>query len=90
MKYTDTVTLIKIMPCNITERALEGGGGEGERAVALYMACKHLPAAVLAAPGERAGMLAQAAATLQKIGHRSRLPHCYHLMKSVGTLPTAP
>ncbi|KAJ0179324.1 hypothetical protein K1T71_005036 [Dendrolimus kikuchii] len=72
------------------ERALEGGGGEGERAVALYMACKHLPAAVLAAPGERAGMLAQAAATLQKIGHRSRLPHCYHLMKSVGTLPSAP
>ncbi|XP_072941541.1 uncharacterized protein SREBP [Epargyreus clarus] len=72
------------------ERSLEGGGGEGERAVALYMACKHLPAAVLAAPGERAGMLAQAAATLQKIGHRSRLPHCYHLMKSVGTLPAAP
>ncbi|XP_026747103.1 sterol regulatory element-binding protein 1 [Trichoplusia ni] len=72
------------------ERALEGGGGDGERAVALYMACKHLPAAVLAAPGERAGMLAQAAATLQKIGHRSRLPHCYHLMKSIGTMPTAP
>ncbi|XP_045492625.1 sterol regulatory element-binding protein 1 isoform X1 [Colias croceus] len=72
------------------ERALESGGGEGERAVALYMACKHLPPAVLAAPGERAGMLAQAAATLQKIGHRSRLPHCYHLMKSVGTLPAAP
>ncbi|XP_052737960.1 sterol regulatory element-binding protein 1 [Bicyclus anynana] len=72
------------------ERALEGGGGEGERAVALVMACKHLPAAVLAAPGERAGMLAQAAAMLQKIGHRSRLPHCYHLMKSVGTLPSAP
>ncbi|KAL0839552.1 hypothetical protein ABMA28_016246 [Loxostege sticticalis] len=72
------------------ERALEGGGGDGERAVALYMACKHLPAAVLAAPGERAGMLAQAAATLLKIGHRSRLPHCYNLMKSFGTLPTAP
>ncbi|KAJ8726980.1 hypothetical protein PYW08_015377 [Mythimna loreyi] len=72
------------------ERALEGGGGDGERAVALYMACKHLPAAVLAAPGERAGMLAQAAATLQKIGHRSRLPHCYHLMKSIGTMPSAP
>ncbi|KAJ2950656.1 hypothetical protein O0L34_g8913 [Tuta absoluta] len=73
------------------ERALEGGGGAGERAVALYMACKHLPAAVIAAPGERAGMLAQAAATLHKIGHRSRLPHCYHLMKSsVGTLPSAP
>ncbi|XP_063823417.1 sterol regulatory element-binding protein 1 isoform X2 [Ostrinia nubilalis] len=72
------------------ERALEGGGGDGERAVALYMACKHLPAAVLAAPGERAGMLAQAAATLLRLGHRSRLPHCYHLMKSVGTLPAAP
>ncbi|KAM3967924.1 LOW QUALITY PROTEIN: sterol regulatory element binding protein [Aphomia sociella] len=72
------------------ERVLEGGGGEGERAVALYMACKHLPAAVLAAPGERAGMLAQAAAMLHKIGHRSRLPLCYHLMKSFGSLPAAP
>ncbi|CAG4964691.1 unnamed protein product [Parnassius apollo] len=71
------------------ERSLEGGGGAGERAVALYMACRHLPAALLAAPGERAGMLAQAAATLQRIGHRSRLPHCYHLMKSLGTLPAA-
>lgn len=75
---------------HLPERASEGGGGDGERAVALYMACKHLPAAVLAAPGERAGMLAQAAATLQKIGHRSRLPHCYHLMKSIGTMPSAP
>ncbi|CAB3224915.1 unnamed protein product [Arctia plantaginis] len=72
------------------ERAPEGGGGDGERAVALYMACAHLPAALLAAPGERAGMLAQAAATLAKIGHRSRLPHCYHLMKSIGTMPAAP
>lgn len=72
------------------ERVLEAGGGSGERAVALYMACKHLPAAVLAAPGERAGMLAQAAATLHKIGHRSRLPHCYHLMKSISTLPSSP
>ncbi|XP_059060154.1 sterol regulatory element-binding protein 1 [Achroia grisella] len=72
------------------ERVLEGGGGEGERALALYMACKHLPAAVLAAPGERAGMLAQAAAMLHKIGHRSRLPLCYHLMKSFGSLPSAP
>ncbi|CAG9791963.1 unnamed protein product [Diatraea saccharalis] len=72
------------------ERALESGGGEGERAVALYMACKHLPPAILATPGERAGMLAQAAAMLLKIGHRSRLPHCYHLMKSVGTLPSSP
>ncbi|XP_013185690.2 sterol regulatory element-binding protein 2 [Amyelois transitella] len=72
------------------ERVVEGGGGEGERAVALYMACKHLPRPVLAAPGERAGMLAQAAATLQRIGHRSRLPHCYHLMKSFGSLPAAP
>ncbi|XP_026765140.2 sterol regulatory element-binding protein 1 isoform X2 [Galleria mellonella] len=72
------------------DRVLEGGGGEGERAVALYMACKHLPAAVLAAPGERAGMLAQAATMLHKIGHRSRLPLCYHLMKSFGSLPAAP
>ncbi|GBP33144.1 Tigger transposable element-derived protein 4 [Eumeta japonica] len=70
------------------ERVLEESGGEGEKAVALYMACRHLPPAVLATPGERAGMLAQAASMLQRIGHRSRLLHCYHLMKSIGSLPS--
>ncbi|KAL4708776.1 hypothetical protein ACJJTC_011740 [Scirpophaga incertulas] len=72
------------------DRALERGGGEGERAVALYMACKHLPNEMLAAPGERAGMLTQAANMLSKLGHRGRQLHCFHLLKSLGSLPSAP
>lgn len=67
----------------------DGGGGEGERAVALYMSCRHLPPAVTPRR-ERHGMLAQAATTLHRLGHRARLLHCYNLMKALPTLPTLP
>ena len=33
--------------------------GEKEHAIALYMACRHLPSQLLCSPGERAGMLAE-------------------------------
>lgn len=61
------------------------GGGEREHAAALYMACRHLPASLLSSPGERAGMLAEAAKTLEKIGDKKRLEECYKLMKSLGS-----
>uniref|UniRef100_A0A182QXP7 BHLH domain-containing protein n=1 Tax=Anopheles farauti TaxID=69004 RepID=A0A182QXP7_9DIPT len=61
---------------------LEGGR---ERAAALYVACKHLPAPCLSSPGERAGMLEEAAKTLEKIGDKKRLLQCYQLMKSLGS-----
>uniref|UniRef100_A0AAG5DJX7 BHLH domain-containing protein n=1 Tax=Anopheles atroparvus TaxID=41427 RepID=A0AAG5DJX7_ANOAO len=61
---------------------LEGGR---ERAAALYVACKHLPSPCLSSPGERAGMLEEAAKTLEKIGDRKRLQQCYQLMKSLGS-----
>ncbi|XP_053678112.1 sterol regulatory element-binding protein 1 [Anopheles nili] len=61
---------------------LEGGR---ERAAALYVACKHLPAPCLSSPGERAGMLEEAAKTLEKIGDKKRLQQCYQLMKSLGS-----
>lgn len=58
--------------------------GEREHAAALYMACRHLPAQLLATPGERAGMLSEAAKTLEKIGDRKSLEECYRLMKGIG------
>lgn len=60
-------------------------GGEAERAEALYVACKHLPGPLLSSPGERVGMLAEAAKTLERLGHKKRLQDCYQLMKKLGS-----
>lgn len=60
-------------------------GGERERAQAMYVACKYLPSALLSSPGERAGMLAEAAKTLEKVGDKRKLKDCYQLMKSLGS-----
>ena len=59
--------------------------GEREHAAALYLACRHLPPQLLSTPGERAGMLSEAAKTLEKIGDKKRLEECYRLMRSMGT-----
>ncbi|XP_016955806.1 sterol regulatory element-binding protein 1 [Drosophila biarmipes] len=59
-------------------------GGERERANAMFVACKYLPNALLSSPGERAGMLAEAAKTLEKVGDKRKLKECYQLMKSLG------
>ncbi|XP_018580011.1 sterol regulatory element-binding protein 1 isoform X2 [Anoplophora glabripennis] len=60
-------------------------GGERQHAAALYMACKHLPGPLLSSPGERAGMLVEAAKTLERVGDKKRLQDCYKLMKALGT-----
>lgn len=67
------------------DKSQQDAGGEREHASALYMACRHLPAPLLSSPGERAGMLAEAAKTLERIGDRKRLQECYLLMKSLGS-----
>ncbi|XP_042893981.1 sterol regulatory element-binding protein 1-like isoform X2 [Penaeus japonicus] len=67
------------------EKKLGKIAGEREHATALMLACRHLPSQLLASPGERAGMLAEAAKTLEKIGDKRRLQDCYTLMKSLGT-----
>lgn len=59
--------------------------GERERAAALYVACKYLPSPLLSLPGERMGMLVEAAKSLEKIGDKKRLQDCYLLMKSLGS-----
>lgn len=62
--------------------------GERERATAMYVACKYLPTPLLCLPGERAGMLAEAAKTLKKVGDRKKLKDCYQLMKTFGNAAT--
>ena len=59
--------------------------GEREHATALYLACRHLPPQLLSSPGERAGMLSEAAGMLEKIGDKKGLEECYRLMKNLGT-----
>ncbi|XP_050303830.1 sterol regulatory element-binding protein 1 [Anthonomus grandis grandis] len=60
-------------------------GSDRQHAAALYMACKHLPGQLLSSPGERAGMLVEAAKTLERIGDQKYLQVCYKLMKTLGT-----
>jgi sterol regulatory element-binding transcription factor 1 len=59
-------------------------GGSREHATALIMACRHLPSALLSSPGERQGMLSEAAKTLERIGDRKLLQDCYALMRHIG------
>ncbi|XP_015429774.1 PREDICTED: sterol regulatory element-binding protein 1 [Dufourea novaeangliae] len=66
------------------DRSQDQYTGEREHAVALCLACRHLPALLLASPGERAGMLAEAAKTLERVGDRKRLQECYKLMRQLG------
>jgi len=59
--------------------------GEREHAIALVMACRHLPTQLLASPGERSGMLTQAARMLDKLGDKRRLDECNILMKKLSS-----
>eukprot|EP00092_Neocalanus_flemingeri_P001165 GFUD01001241.1.p1 GENE.GFUD01001241.1~~GFUD01001241.1.p1 ORF type:complete len:1098 (+),score=305.94 GFUD01001241.1:251-3544(+) len=63
--------------------------GEREQAIALVMACRHLPTQLLASPGERSGMLIQAARLLDKLGDKRRLEECNNLMKKLSANCTA-
>ncbi|KAL1379941.1 hypothetical protein pipiens_014548 [Culex pipiens pipiens] len=71
--------------CSGKDRSSQQLVGGRERAAALYVACKHLPAPCLSAPGERTSMLQEAAKTLEKIGDKKRLQECYQLMRSLGS-----
>ncbi|KAG7199923.1 hypothetical protein KM043_014361 [Ampulex compressa] len=71
------------------DRSQEQYSGEREHAVALCLACRHLPALLLTSPGERAGMLVEAAKTLERIGDKKRLQECYKLMRHLGSAISA-
>lgn len=70
--------------CGGKDRNQQYEGGDRERASAMYVACKYLPSVLLSSPGERAGMLCEAAKMLEKIGDKRKLKDCYQLMKSIG------
>jgi sterol regulatory element-binding transcription factor 1 len=65
------------------DRSHDQANGEREHAAALCLACRYLPVLLLASPGERAGMLAEAAKTLERIGDKKRLQECYELIKQL-------
>jgi len=59
--------------------------GEREHALAVMLACRHLPSQLLASPGERTGMLTEAARLLEKIGDKRRLHEVSNLIKTLST-----
>ncbi|XP_043462078.1 sterol regulatory element-binding protein 1 [Leptopilina heterotoma] len=65
------------------DRSPEQTRGEREHATALCLACRHLPPLLLASPGERAGMLIEAAKTFERMGDRIKLDNCYKLIQQL-------
>ncbi|XP_023509442.2 sterol regulatory element-binding protein 1 isoform X5 [Equus caballus] len=55
-----------------------------ERAEALLLASCYLPPGFLSAPGQRVGMLAEAARTLEKLGDRRLLHDCQQMLLRLG------
>ncbi|OWK57859.1 Sterol regulatory element-binding protein 1 [Lonchura striata] len=56
-----------------------------EQAEALLLACCYLPPSFLAGPGQRVGMLAEAARTLDKLGDRRTLHDCQQMIIKLGS-----
>nr|XP_033769938.1 sterol regulatory element-binding protein 1 isoform X2 [Geotrypetes seraphini] len=56
-----------------------------EHAEALLLACRYLPPAFLSAPGQRVGMLAEAARTLEKLGDKRTLHDCQQMIVKLGS-----
>ncbi|XP_066432777.1 sterol regulatory element-binding protein 1 isoform X2 [Eleutherodactylus coqui] len=56
-----------------------------EHAEALLLACRYLPPTFLSAPGQRVGMLAEAARTLEKLGDKRMLQDCQQFILTLGS-----
>uniref|UniRef100_A0A8C5B1C7 Sterol regulatory element-binding protein 2 n=1 Tax=Gadus morhua TaxID=8049 RepID=A0A8C5B1C7_GADMO len=69
-----------------TPYTTEGGCvlGERERAHAILLACRHLPLPLLAPPGQRARLLAEAKRTLERVGDRRSLQDCQQILLRLG------
>ncbi|XP_044777367.1 sterol regulatory element-binding protein 1 isoform X12 [Neomonachus schauinslandi] len=75
-------------PCGKGERGaaaeLEPRPTRREHAEALLLASCYLPPGFLSAPGQRVGMLAEAARTLEKLGDRRLLHDCQQMLMRLG------
>uniref|UniRef100_A0A8C0JCN4 Sterol regulatory element-binding protein 1 n=1 Tax=Chelonoidis abingdonii TaxID=106734 RepID=A0A8C0JCN4_CHEAB len=56
-----------------------------EHAEALLLACCYLPPSFLSAPGQRVGMLVEAARTLEKLGDKRMLHDCQQMIIKLGS-----
>ncbi|XP_069784367.1 sterol regulatory element-binding protein 1 isoform X2 [Narcine bancroftii] len=59
--------------------------GQREHAEALLLACRYLPPSFLSSPGQRVGMLVEAAHTLEKIGDKRALLDCQQMIMKLGS-----
>ncbi|CAM9508487.1 unnamed protein product [Bubo scandiacus] len=57
----------------------------GKHAEALLLACCYLPPSFLSGPGQRVGMLAEAARTLEKLGDKRTLHDCQQMIIKLGS-----
>ncbi|KAJ8387136.1 hypothetical protein AAFF_G00160760 [Aldrovandia affinis] len=64
--------------------------GQREKAEAVLLACRYLPPSFLSAPGQRVGMLADAARTLEKLGDKRSLQDCQQMIIKLGSGSTEP
>lgn len=63
----------------------EARPGQREQAEAVMLACRYLPPSFLSAPGQRVGMLADAARTLEKLGDKRTLHDCQQMIIKLGS-----
>ncbi|XP_034781855.2 sterol regulatory element-binding protein 1-like isoform X1 [Acipenser ruthenus] len=59
--------------------------GRREQAEAVLLACRYLPPSFLSAPGQRVGMLADAARTLERLGDKRTLHDCQQMIIKLGS-----
>uniref|UniRef100_A0A673KN58 Sterol regulatory element-binding protein 1 n=1 Tax=Sinocyclocheilus rhinocerous TaxID=307959 RepID=A0A673KN58_9TELE len=59
--------------------------GQREQAEAVMLACRYLPPSFLSAPGQRVGMLVDAARTLEKLGDKRTLHDCQQMIIRLGS-----
>lgn len=83
----------QLLDRNLRRRATPGGKieecetrpGQREQAEAAMLACWYLPPSFLSAPGQRVGMLADAARTLEKLGDKRTLHDCQQMIIKLGS-----
>ncbi|POI23860.1 hypothetical protein CIB84_012392, partial [Bambusicola thoracicus] len=84
----------QLLDRSLRRRGVQGSKAAGEpeshptpreHAEALLLACCYLPPSFLSAPGQRVGMLADAARTLEKLGDRRTLHDCQQMIIKLGS-----
>lgn len=70
---------------NLTAGEPESHPTPREHAEALLLACCYLPPSFLSGPGQRVGMLAEAARTLEKLGDKRTLHDCQQMIIKLGS-----